>query len=56
MASQRLYDNVDLSLSNYDSFFIHYYGLKSKLVKEGSRILPKKLVKAIKNIIKNEYS
>lgn len=53
MASQKLYDNVDLSLRLSDRLHIWYYGMKSHFVKIVSGILPKTMVKSIKNKIKN---
>ena len=52
MASQKLYDNVDLSLTLNDRFHVWYYGQKSHIVKVISAILPKTIVKTIKEKIR----
>lgn len=52
MASQKLYDNVDLSLTLNDRFHVWYYGQKNRIVKVVSGILPKNIVKMIKEKIR----
>lgn len=52
MASQKLYENVDMTLTFNDRIHICYYGIKSYWVKKISAILPKNAVKSIKTIIR----
>jgi len=54
MASQKICDNVDLSITLYDKFFIHYYGLKSYMVRVVSSLLPNQIVKTIKEKIRKK--
>lgn len=52
MASQKICDNVSLTLTLNDKLHIHYYGAKSYVVRLASNILPSKLVKNIKDVIR----
>ncbi len=54
MASQKICDNVDLALTLNDIIHIHYYGMKSHMVRIISRLLPSHTVKAIKEIIRKK--
>lgn len=54
MASQKICDNVNLKLTLDDKLHIHYFGMKSYIVKEISKILPKKVVKNIKAKIRKK--
>lgn len=52
MASQKLCNNVDLTLSINDIMHIEYYGFISYMVRVISHILPKKTVSNIKKLIR----
>ena len=54
MASQKICDNVDLSLTFNDKIHIHYYGMKSHVIRIISKLLPSRTVKAIKETIRKK--
>ena len=51
MASQKICDNIDLSLSLKDKLCIEYYGFMSKAIKHISHVLPRNVVVKIKKLI-----